>query len=147
MFFNFRYSYTLLLTAPYGPHWRNLRRIGATEIFSSHRLDAFSAVRKHEIELLIKRLSQNKEGGFARVKLHKPLTDLTFNVMMQIIAGKRYFGEDVVEDDEAKRFRDMIRDIMELAVTSYPGSAIMKIRLLATKKGRYRNSLMVVNCW
>lgn len=67
--------------------------------------------------------------------------------MMQIIAGKRYFGEDVVEDDEAKRFRDMIRDIMELAVTSYPGSAIMKIKLLATGKGRYRNSSMGVNCW
>ncbi|CAI0405695.1 unnamed protein product [Linum tenue] len=34
------YNYTTMTQAPYGDHWRNLRRIGAVEIFSAHRLNA-----------------------------------------------------------------------------------------------------------
>ncbi|KAG2261288.1 hypothetical protein Bca52824_068367 [Brassica carinata] len=35
------YNCTTMVSAPYGDNWRNFRRIGAIEIFSSLRLDSF----------------------------------------------------------------------------------------------------------
>lgn len=53
------YNCTTMATTSYGDHWRNLRRIGAIEIFSSHRLDSFLSIRKDEIRHLILCLSKN----------------------------------------------------------------------------------------
>lgn len=55
------YNYTSMVSAPYGDHWRNLRRIGAIEIFSSQRLNSFLSIRKDEIRHLILRLSKNSQ--------------------------------------------------------------------------------------
>lgn len=53
------YNLTTMTSAPYGDHWRNLRRIGTLEIFSSHKLNGFLPVRKDEIRHLLLRLSKN----------------------------------------------------------------------------------------
>lgn len=55
------YNCTTMATTSYGDHWRNLRRIGAIEIFSSHRLDSFLSIRKDEIQHLILCLSKNSQ--------------------------------------------------------------------------------------
>lgn len=55
------YNCTTMATTSYGDHWRNLRRIGAIEIFSSHRLDSFLSIRKDEIRHLILCLSKNSQ--------------------------------------------------------------------------------------
>lgn len=53
------YNSTTMVSAAYGDSWRNLRRIGAIEIFSSIRLDSFLSTRKDEIWRLILCLSKN----------------------------------------------------------------------------------------
>lgn len=53
------YDYTTMVTAPYGEYWRNLRRIGAVEIFSAHRLNKFLSIRQDEVRRLIVRLARN----------------------------------------------------------------------------------------
>lgn len=53
------YGCTTVVTASYSDHWRNLRRIGAVEIFSAHRLNSFSSIRRDEIRRLIACLSRN----------------------------------------------------------------------------------------
>ena len=55
------YNFTTMTSAPYGDHWRNLRRIGTLEIFSSHKLNGFLSVRKDEIRHLLLRLSKNSQ--------------------------------------------------------------------------------------
>ncbi|KAK6125330.1 hypothetical protein DH2020_040928 [Rehmannia glutinosa] len=42
------YNQTTMAGAPYGQHWRKLRRLGAQEVFSSARLNAFSHIREDE---------------------------------------------------------------------------------------------------
>ncbi|CAI0424635.1 unnamed protein product [Linum tenue] len=37
----FAYNYTSIGAAPYGPHWRNLRRLSAVELLSAARLNSF----------------------------------------------------------------------------------------------------------
>lgn len=97
------YNFTTVASANYGDHWRNLRRICAIEIFSSSRLNSSSGIRRDEIKHLARRLQQVSNTGFAKVDLRSMFTDLTFNIVMRMIAGKRYYGEDVNLIEEAKK--------------------------------------------
>ncbi|TYI72880.1 hypothetical protein E1A91_D07G090300v1 [Gossypium mustelinum] len=102
------YNYTTVSTSSYGDHWRNLRRIGAIEIFSSSHLNAFAAVRKDEARRLLVSLSRDSRREFVKVKLKSMLNDMTFNNIMRMVAGKRYFGEEVTNEKEAREFREVI---------------------------------------
>ncbi|XP_058080303.1 cytochrome P450 81Q32-like [Magnolia sinica] len=104
---HFGYNYTAIGWAPYGPHWRNLRRIATIEILSSNRIQMFSAVRIQEVRSLMKDLFRDSELGISVVELKSRFSELTFNVMMGMIAGKRYYGENVVNLEEAKRFHEI----------------------------------------
>ncbi|XP_056158367.1 cytochrome P450 81Q32-like isoform X2 [Syzygium oleosum] len=123
------YNYTTVAGAPYGDHWRNLRRIGAVEIFSSHRLDTSLGIRKDEVKRLMRKLLRcQSSDSFARVELRAALTELTFNVMMRMMAGKRYYGEDVSDVEEAATFRDIIKEIVKYSGSSYPGDFLPPLR-------------------
>ncbi|KAL0337445.1 UNVERIFIED_CONTAM: cytochrome [Sesamum calycinum] len=113
------YNYTTLVGSPYGEHWRNLRRLTAVEIFSTARLNVFQSIRHDESKLLLKQLYGKSCQDFARVELRSMLSELTFNVIMRMVAGKRYFGEDE-ENDEAKQFREIIDQVFTLVVCRTP---------------------------
>ncbi|CAL2267592.1 unnamed protein product [Prunus armeniaca] len=116
---HFGYNHTTLSSSPYGDHWRNLRRIGSTDIFSTARLQTFSEIRKDEVKHLLLKLSQNARDGFAKVELKSMFNELTFNIIMTMVAGKRYYGDDVsVDKEEAKHFRQIMREAF-----SYSGAA------------------------
>ncbi|XVF71422.1 hypothetical protein PTKIN_Ptkin12aG0036000 [Pterospermum kingtungense] len=102
------YNYTTLSASPYGDHWRNLRRIGAIEIFSSSHLNSFTIVRKDEIRRLLVKISRDSRQDFAKVELKSTVTDLTFNNIMRMVAGKRYYGDEVTNEEEARKARELI---------------------------------------
>ncbi|XP_010531270.1 PREDICTED: cytochrome P450 81D11-like [Tarenaya hassleriana] len=106
------YNSTTMVGAAYGDHWRNLRRIGAVEIFSSHRINGFLSIRRDEIRRLIMRLSHNSLHGFTKVEMKSLLGDLTFNNVIRMVAGKRYYGDGVEDDKEAKRVRILLSDVI-----------------------------------
>ncbi|KAK9949055.1 hypothetical protein M0R45_004601 [Rubus argutus] len=115
------YNWSTVGASPYGDHWRNLRRIGAIEIFSSQRLNMFSTIRKDEVKHLVRKLSvSSSSGNFSKVEMKSMFHELTFNIIMTMVAGKRYYGNDVnVSDKEvAKQFREMMMEAI-----SYGGAA------------------------
>ncbi|KAL6220369.1 hypothetical protein ACLB2K_008125 [Fragaria x ananassa] len=63
------YNYTTVVVSPYGDHWRNLRRIGTTEIYSPSRLNMFLSTRKDEVKRLLFKLSHNSRKDFTKVDL------------------------------------------------------------------------------
>ena len=107
------FNYTTMSTLPYGEHWRNLRRLSALEIFSSNRLNMFVGIRKDEVNLLLRRLARDSQKGFAKVKLTPMLSELTFNIITTMVAGKRHYGEDA-EFEEATRFREIVNGLFKL---------------------------------
>ncbi|KAK5784961.1 hypothetical protein PVK06_039502 [Gossypium arboreum] len=111
------YNHTTLITAPYGNYWRNLRRICTIEIFSPNRINKFHGIRKDEMRRLLLKLSRNLHEVFAKVELKSLFADLTFNNLMRMMAGKRYYGEDVTDDSEAKEFRELIAEVLLLVGT------------------------------
>ncbi|XP_050205893.1 cytochrome P450 81Q32-like [Mercurialis annua] len=113
------YNNSTMTQSSYGDHWRNLRRIGSTEIFSTHRLNMFLSIRQDEIKrLLFKLSSHGSVQDFTKVELRPMFKDLTFNIIVRMISGKRFHGEDVSDEEQAKEFREMISE-----VTSYLGAS------------------------
>nr|WQI83140.1 CYP81B303 [Corydalis yanhusuo] len=114
------YNYTNLVWAPYGHNWRNLRKITTLEIFSSNRLQMFSNIRTDEVKSMVKRFGSGFENGgeYRTVEMKQTLFELTLNVMMRMVAGKRYYGEEVEDMEEAKRFREMVVETFYLAGAS-----------------------------
>jgi cytochrome P450 len=96
------YNTTGLLWAPYGDYWRNLRRIVSIEVLSAYRLQMLSSIRLEEVKSMICVLFRNQNQI---VDMNTVFFELTLNIMMRMIAGKRYYGEDVSDVEEAKRFR------------------------------------------
>ncbi|GAV58785.1 p450 domain-containing protein [Cephalotus follicularis] len=115
------YNNTTIGNAPYGDHWRNLRRIAATELLSTHRLNMLVGIRREEIKRLLRRLSRDSCNEFAKVELKSLFSELTFNIMMRMVAGKRYYGEDVTDEEEARKFREMMSEIQLYGGVSHPG--------------------------
>ena len=111
------YNHTTVGTAPYGDHWRNLRRICSLKILSSNRLTSFLYIRKDEIRRMLTRLSRDAHSDddgsrFTHVELEPLLSDLTFNNIVRLmVAGKRYYGDDVDNKEEAERFKKLVHDI------------------------------------
>uniref|UniRef100_A0A1W7HBW2 (+)-piperitol/(+)-sesamin synthase n=1 Tax=Scoparia dulcis TaxID=107240 RepID=A0A1W7HBW2_SCODU len=115
------YNFTTLSAAPYGDYWRNLRRLATIEVFSSARLNIFTSIRHDEVRRLLQKLYKSTHNEFGRVELRNLLSELTFNNIMRMVGGKRYFGEE--EDDETgKQFRAIIKEVFQVAGIANPGN-------------------------
>lgn len=108
------YNYTILSWAPYGDHWRNLRKIIALEMLSTSRMQMLSGIRVDEVKKLIRKLLDN---GDQSVELRTMFFELTLNIMMRMIAGKRYYGDNMADLEESKRFKEIHRETFKLAGT------------------------------
>uniref|UniRef100_A0A2P2JIG3 Uncharacterized protein MANES_13G117500 n=1 Tax=Rhizophora mucronata TaxID=61149 RepID=A0A2P2JIG3_RHIMU len=127
------YNYSSVATAAYGDHWRNLRRISALEIFSSNRLNTFLDTRGDEIKILLNKLhraSSVDHGQFVKADLTSMFTELTYNIIVRMVAGKRYYGEDNAVDDEAKKFREIIGEVLKYAAPGNPSDFLPVLKWL-----------------
>ncbi|XP_019085822.1 PREDICTED: cytochrome P450 81D11-like [Camelina sativa] len=122
------YNCTTMATTSYGDHWRNLRRIGAIEIFSSHRLDSFLSIRKDEIQHLILCLSKNTQYEFAKVELRSLFGNFNINNILRMIAGKRFYGDGTEHDDDAKRMRLLLDEAVSSAGVGHASDYIPFLR-------------------
>ncbi|KAL0729189.1 hypothetical protein Bca4012_025282 [Brassica carinata] len=113
------YDYTTVGTAPYGDHWRNLRRICSLEILSSNRLTGFLSVRSDEIRRLLTKLSRDYNGRV--VELEPLLADLTFNNIVRMVTGRRYYGDQVHNKEEANLFKKLVTQINDNSGASHQG--------------------------
>ncbi|MED6206764.1 hypothetical protein PIB30_029852 [Stylosanthes scabra] len=99
--------------APYGDHWRGLRRLTTLELFSANRLAMLARVREEEVHLLVKQLFEDCKGHQnLKVELRPRFMELSFNIMLRMISGKRYYGKDI--DEEGKEFQILVKEMAEL---------------------------------
>ncbi|KAK8949665.1 Cytochrome P450 81D1 [Platanthera zijinensis] len=122
------YNFTTLVAAPYGPHWRNLRRIAAEELFSFSRLNSASSfVFNEEVRRLIRRLGSGGDAaGLFRnkqVDVRAALEELALNAVMRLTVGRRCEGEG-----EGRRLRWVVKEGFELARESGVGDLLPFLR-------------------
>ncbi|CAI0465012.1 unnamed protein product [Linum tenue] len=126
------YNYTTVAAAPYGPHWRNLRRFTAVELLSTARLNSSVGIRQDEVRLLISSLFDKVSGagggsGFGEVEMRSRLNGLSLNIVMRMVAGKRYFGTEGAAE-EGERFQEVIREVFDVSGASNPADFLPVLR-------------------
>ncbi|PKA53658.1 Cytochrome P450 81D1 [Apostasia shenzhenica] len=117
------FNNSTLSSASYGPLWRNLRRIATVEVLSSSRIQSFAGVRREEICAILRSLFQSttsaEAGEWHHVEMKSKLKQLSFNTMMRMIDGRKYYGEkETVEPEEGRRFRGFIEEVFRLSGAS-----------------------------
>ncbi|KAK7250976.1 hypothetical protein RIF29_33792 [Crotalaria pallida] len=124
------YNFTAVTVAPYGDHWRNVRRIMSLEVLSTQRLNSLLEIRRDEIKKLVQNLARESREEFAKVELKSRLSEMTFNTIMRMISGKRYYGEDcdVTSVEEARQFREIIKELISVGGSSNPAEFVTILR-------------------
>ena len=99
--------------APYGHLWRSLRRVAASELFSSTRLVATTQAREHEVKLMCAHIYKESSQ---KVELKSRFCDLLNNITTMAMMGKRYYGDviDARDVKSAPRFRDIMDEMFKL---------------------------------
>ncbi|XP_078158785.1 (+)-piperitol/(+)-sesamin synthase CYP81Q2-like [Carex rostrata] len=108
--------------ANYGPYWRSLRKIAAVELLSPQQIDASSDVRAREVEdmarLIFKSwnktccIRSNRSDGMNKLELKTRIFEQSLNVLMTMIAGKRFYGDKIDDMEETKQFREAVGEHM-----------------------------------
>ncbi|MGJ2918444.1 cytochrome P450, partial [Salmonella enterica subsp. enterica serovar Paratyphi A] len=87
------YDQAMFALAPYGPYWREIRKIVTLELLTTSRLEKLKCVRESEVDLCTKDLhllcTQNGELP-TQVAINEWFEYLTCNVIMRMLARKRF---------------------------------------------------------
>ncbi|KAL1210616.1 Flavonoid-6-hydroxylase [Cardamine amara subsp. amara] len=113
------YNDSFLTFSPYGSYWREMRKLAASELFSTSGLDMLEFSRSREADVALRNLyvrweqkGEPKEGVLVEMK--QEFLDLTANVSLMMVAGKRYFGGSPnCEMEEAKRCGKLMREFID----------------------------------
>ncbi|XP_027924006.1 cytochrome P450 82A4-like [Vigna unguiculata] len=127
------YNQAIFAFSPYGPYWRELRKITTFEILSSRRVEQLEHVRVSEVQNSIKELynvwcSQKGESGYALVELNQWFSHLAFNMVLRMVVGKRFFGGENMDDEKAQRCVKAVDEFMRLLGVFAVGDAIPWLR-------------------
>ena len=88
---HFAYNNSTLGAAPYGDHWRNLRRVATINIFSSLSVQHSSVIWTEEIRLNVKKLFLNANTeSWKEVNLTSLFPDLVRDAVMRMVCRKRW---------------------------------------------------------
>lgn len=98
------------------------------EIFSTSRLNAFLSIRQDEVKRLLRKLYQKSSNDYTKVEMKSNFSDLTFNIIMRMIAGKRYYGGDLENLAEAEEFRELVSKAFMAAGASNPADFVPVLR-------------------
>ncbi|KAF3781655.1 hypothetical protein EJ110_NYTH29154 [Nymphaea thermarum] len=94
---------------PYGPYFRELRKIIAIEPLSSQQLELIKHIRVDEVGSLMQSL-YGSCSNHEPVEMKQHLTCLALNIVLRMVAGKRYFDLD----GEGKEFREALDEFNHL---------------------------------
>ncbi|XP_057793711.1 trimethyltridecatetraene synthase-like [Salvia miltiorrhiza] len=88
------YNYSDMTWAPYGPHWRQARKIFLSEVFNAKRLEFFEPIRVEERRIFLSRLHSLSGKP---VVLRDHLSHYTLSNISRMVLSNKYFSE--TEDD------------------------------------------------
>ncbi|EEF37439.1 cytochrome P450, putative [Ricinus communis] len=79
------------------------------------------SIRKDEIKKLLVNLANNSLQDFSKVELKSKFQELTFSIMIRMVAGKRYYGDDVSDKEEARQFTQLMKEAVTYGGATNPG--------------------------
>ncbi|KAJ0980322.1 hypothetical protein J5N97_008577 [Dioscorea zingiberensis] len=119
------HNYAMFGFAPYGAYWRSVRKITLTDLLSPARLNMLKHVPAAEVDTCMKELftlcnsCDQNPNHVAKVDMKQWFGHLNYNIVVQMVAGKRYFGSGSASE-EAWRFRDAATQFFHLLLSFVP---------------------------
>ncbi|XP_068664934.1 cytochrome P450 71A1-like [Aristolochia californica] len=97
--------------APYGPHWRKMRKISILELFSVTKVQSFSSIRNQELRKMIRRITRSCSSPQEPVDLSEMLLTFTNEILLRIA-----FGESYLRGDEQQKVKllDAVKEELTL---------------------------------
>ncbi|KAL6215941.1 hypothetical protein ACLB2K_015367 [Fragaria x ananassa] len=129
------YNNAMFGLAPYGPYWRELRKLATLKLLSNRQMQLLKDIRVSEVATFLKELFKlTDHNHVALVELKQWFGDLTLNVTLRMVAGKRYsFISDSTNEDEKKeggRVQDAVRKFFYFSGVFMVGDLVPYLRWL-----------------
>nr|GMD12258.1 cytochrome P450 82C4-like [Ipomoea batatas] len=96
------YNYAVFSLDTDSPYWRKMRKFAVTELLSSQKLEKLKHLRVSEVETSLKELYMLSAKT---VDMNEWFRQLTLNLIVKIVAGKR-FKFKVKEDDDCDEYKE-----------------------------------------
>ncbi|KAG2711777.1 hypothetical protein I3760_04G092900 [Carya illinoinensis] len=119
------YEQKNLSFSPYGPYWRNIRKMCTIELLSNLKINSFRSMRKEELGLLVMFIEKAASDCMA-VDLSAKVSSLSADMSCLMVLGKKYMDKDFDE----RGFKAVIQEAMHLCATPNLGDYIPYIGLL-----------------
>ncbi|KAK7271312.1 hypothetical protein RJT34_27099 [Clitoria ternatea] len=121
------HDYANFAFTPYGDFWRQIRKIVVSELFSPLRFELLRGIRDSEVQSSLKEIYRawvKKRGGsdYFLVEMKQWLGDMSLNVMLRKIAGKRY-SVGSGDEQHVRRIRRVFREFFRLTGLFVVGDA------------------------
>ncbi|PUZ50329.1 hypothetical protein GQ55_6G051100 [Panicum hallii var. hallii] len=84
-----------IIMAPYGAHWRQLRRITITKLLTARRVLSFRAVREEEAAAMLRACAAAAAAGSRAVDMRERLSALITDTTMRAAMGDRFKDREV----------------------------------------------------
>nr|AYM55619.1 cytochrome p450 [Croton stellatopilosus] len=106
------YNYVDIAFAPYGDHWRNMKKLVLLELFSLKRVQSFRSLREEEVDLFINSIS-NSAASETTINLTEMLFSVTANITFRMSFGFDYRGTSF----DREKFHEVVHDFMAVAAS------------------------------
>ncbi|PHT84749.1 hypothetical protein T459_13192 [Capsicum annuum] len=110
------YNYAMFGLGPYGPYWREMRKIVTIEFLSARRIDMFSHVQEFEVKSAVKKTYEycfkNKSSNLndvVKMEMKEWFGNLIMNTMVKILFGVQY-----KDNEDRSKAHKAIRRFVEL---------------------------------
>ncbi|KAL1318034.1 cytochrome P450 82A1-like [Arachis ipaensis] len=127
---NLSYNGAMFGFAPYGPYWRQIRKIVTLELLSNRRIEQLSHIRVSEVQASVKDVyrKRNNDEEYVLVEMKQWFAELIFNMVFRMLVGKRCFGFGGLENNN--RCLETIREFMNLLGVFTVGDVVPLLRWL-----------------
>ncbi|KAG5593779.1 hypothetical protein H5410_035011 [Solanum commersonii] len=107
------YGQKNLITAKYGPYWRNMRKLCTQHLLSNQKISSFQSMRRQQVEFMIKSLKNEACDHCVVVDLSAKISSLSADLTCLMVFGKKYMDEDL----DKRGFKAVVEEVEHLAAT------------------------------
>lgn len=134
------FNYAVFALGPYGPYWRQIRKMATLELLSNHRIGLLREVRESEVLASVRDLLEEcrrdnicttsapmtGEATSVRVDMKRWFWGITLNVMVRMVVGRRFSDEG----ENCERTKKTITDFIKLLGKPAVGDVLPFLRWL-----------------
>jgi hypothetical protein len=127
------YNYAMFGFSPYGPYWRQVRKMAMLEFLSNHRLEMLKHIREAEVNDSIKDIYEllGKNNNKVLVEMERWFGYTTLNVVFRMVIGKRFGGAMTKDEKDGNdQCRKALREFFDLTGAFVVSDALPYLRWL-----------------